>query len=80
MRIPVDQTFAGAALKGTGQIIGIADSGLDSGDPARMHADVRGRVVNVVSWPVDPTVTPFTNDPPGSDDGRPTSTRATAPM
>jgi hypothetical protein len=69
MQVPVDQTFAGAILKGTGQIIGIADSGLDSGDPARMHADVQGRVVGVVSWPVDPTVTPFTNDPPGSDDG-----------
>jgi hypothetical protein len=69
MRVPVDQTFAGVTLKGTGQIIGIADSGLDTGDPARMHTDVRGRVVDVVSWPVDPTVTPFTNDPPGSDDG-----------
>jgi serine protease AprX len=69
MRIPVDQAFAGVTLKGTGQIIGIADSGLDTGDLVTLHADVRGRVVDVVSWPVPPTLAPFTNDPPGSDDG-----------
>jgi hypothetical protein len=69
MRIPVDQTFAGVTLKGTGQIVGIADSGLDTGDLASMHADVRGRVIGVVSWPVPPELAPWTKDPPGSDDG-----------
>src|SRR5829696_4320829 len=69
MRIPVAQTFAGVTLKGTGQIVGIADSGLDTGDLASMQADVRGRVIGVVSWPVPPELAPWTKDPPGSDDG-----------
>jgi serine protease AprX len=69
MQVPVDHAFADLNLKGSHQIVGIADSGLDTGNPATVHADVRGRVVGLVSWPTDPALAPFTNDPPGHDDG-----------
>lgn len=32
-------------LFGAGQIVGVADSGLDTGNPATLHPDVRGRVI-----------------------------------
>jgi serine protease AprX len=68
IQIPVDHHFADLTLKGTGQIVAIADSGLDSGDPLAMHADIQGRVVDVVSWPTATTWAPFVHEP-GSDDG-----------
>jgi subtilisin family serine protease len=68
MQIPVDHHFADLTLKGTGQIVAIADSGLDSGDPTAMHADIQGRVVDLVSWPTATTWAPFVHEP-GSDDG-----------
>ncbi len=50
----VAPVWTGHSLRGNGQFIGIADSGLDSGtNDATMHADVRGpRIVNIFSWPV----------------------------
>jgi serine protease AprX len=68
MQIPVDHHFADATLKGTGQIVAIADSGLDSGDPLAMHADIQGRVAGLVSWPTAATWAPLVHEP-GSDDG-----------
>jgi serine protease AprX len=68
MRVPVDHRFADLTLKGTGQIVAIADSGLDTGDPGTIHADIRDRVVDVVSWPIATTWAPYVTDP-GSDDG-----------
>ena len=69
MGIPVDHVFAGHALTGSGQIVGIADSGLDTGDPATVHLDVRGRLAGLVSWPTDPLWADLVTDPPGHDDG-----------
>jgi serine protease AprX len=68
MGIPVDHVFAGHSLTGAGQLVGIADSGLDTGDPHTVHADVRGRVAGLVSWPTDPVWADFVTDP-GHDDG-----------
>ncbi len=31
-------------LSGKGEIIGIADTGIDSGDPTTIHPDFRGRI------------------------------------
>ena len=31
-------------LTGKGEIIGITDTGLDSGDPSTIHPDIRGRI------------------------------------
>lgn len=43
--IGVGQVRQRLGLYGAGQIIGIADTGLDVGDPARLHPDLRGRLV-----------------------------------
>jgi len=43
---------SGLGLSGRGEIVGVADSGLDVGDPARIHPDFAGRVVAIHSWPV----------------------------
>lgn len=54
-------------LQGNGQIIGIADNGLDSGvDDATMHDDIEGRINNIFSWPVQPSAF-YSNV--GNDDG-----------
>ncbi len=43
-------------LQGNGQIIAVADTGLDSGvNDATMHDDIEGRITNLFSWPVQNT-------------------------
>jgi len=40
-------------LTGKGQVIGIADTGLDTGaDDKSMHDDIEGRIVKIHNWPV----------------------------
>lgn len=56
-------------LTGKGQLVAIADSGLDTGDPRTMHPDLRGRVAGITSWPTKASWSDFTTDPPGHDDG-----------
>ncbi len=54
-------------LKGDGQIIAIADGGIDSGfDDASMHGDFEGRIQAIFSWPVL-AFNGIIN--PGADDG-----------
>jgi hypothetical protein len=43
---------AGLGLSGRGEIVGVADSGLDSGEAATIHPDFAGRVAAIRSWPV----------------------------
>lgn len=43
---------SGLGLSGRGEIVGVADSGLDTGDPATVHPDFAGRVAAFHSWPV----------------------------
>lgn len=69
LEVAPDNSVAGHELTGAGQVVAIADSGLDTGDPATVHSDVRGRVVGLVSWPTNTAHAPYLNDPPGSDDG-----------
>ncbi|MBO3732047.1 S8 family serine peptidase [Glycomyces niveus] len=69
MGVPADHRFGDLALTGAGQIVAVADSGLDNGDLETVHADVRGRVAAITSWPTREVLAPFTNDPPGHDDG-----------
>jgi serine protease AprX len=69
LQVPPDNTVAGHRLTGTDQIVAIADTGLDTGDPATVHADVRGRVKGIVSWPTNTVRAPYVRNPPGSDDG-----------
>jgi serine protease AprX len=46
------QDPSGLNLSGRGEIVGMADSGLDTGDPTNIHPDFAGRIANLVSWPV----------------------------
>ncbi|MEU4745391.1 S8 family serine peptidase, partial [Actinosynnema sp. NPDC023658] len=69
MRVPNDASDPGHGLTGAGQVVAIADSGLDTGDPATVHPDLRGRVERIVSWPTTTALAPFLGDPPGADDG-----------
>jgi subtilisin family serine protease len=69
MGVPADRAFAGLPLAGAGQIVAVADSGLDNGDPETVHPDVRGRIKAITSWPTRAVLAPFTNDPPAHDDG-----------
>ncbi len=43
--ITADQVRANLSLTGADQVIAIADSGLDTGDLATLHRDLRGRVI-----------------------------------
>jgi len=45
-------TPSGLGLSGRGELVGVADSGLDSGDPAAIHPDFAERIVAIRSWPV----------------------------
>src|SRR5919112_715006 len=69
MQVPTDHNFGDLILDGSGQIVAVADSGLDTGDPTTMHPDIKGRVANIVSWPTNSAWAPYTNDPPFHDDG-----------
>jgi len=43
-------------LRGAGQIIAVADTGLDSGvNDGSLHEDFQGQVTRIFSWPVAPT-------------------------
>lgn len=50
----VSTASTGAGLTGDGELIAVADTGLDTGDPATVLSDFRGRVAAVHSWPIDP--------------------------
>jgi subtilisin family serine protease len=55
-------------LSGRGEVVAVADSGLDTGDPNTIHPDFAGRVVALRSWPVSSDwSTVVTNV--GGDDG-----------
>lgn len=43
---------AGLGLSGRGETVAVADSGLDTGDPATIHPDFAGRIAAIRSWPV----------------------------
>ncbi len=58
----------GLGLTGAGEIVAVADSGLDTGDLLTVHADFRGRVRDISSFPIAGSLAPFLLDP-DSDDG-----------
>lgn len=43
----------GMGLTGEGEVVAICDTGLDAGDPARIHPDFAGRVITIKSYRVD---------------------------
>jgi serine protease AprX len=66
MRVPADRDFGGITLTGRGQVIGVIDTGLDTGDEATVHPDLRGRV-RIVSSPNQKPM--WSSDPWPYDDG-----------
>jgi subtilisin family serine protease len=56
------------ALDGTGEIVGICDTGLDVGTTAPAHPDFTGRVKAVLSYPITADFTSYVKNP-GADDG-----------
>ncbi|MBV7329688.1 S8 family serine peptidase [Chloroflexi bacterium TSY] len=55
-------------LTGKGELIGVADSGLDTGNPATIHSDFAGRIRSIQSLPIDSRWSSQIKNP-GSDDG-----------
>jgi serine protease AprX len=58
----------GLGLDGTGEIVGICDTGLDTGNPATIHADFRGRIASIRSYPITQDFSSRILNP-GGDDG-----------
>jgi subtilisin family serine protease len=57
------------SLDGAGQVIAVADTGLDTGvNDGRLHADFRGRVIFLRSWPVNPSWEGYLRRPGAFDD------------
>jgi serine protease AprX len=57
------------ALRGSGQIVAVADSGLDSGDLQNMHPDFVGRIAGLFSFPAEAGLKPLCKNPLPIDDG-----------
>ncbi len=55
-------------LDGRGEVIAVADTGLDGGLQESVHRDFRGRIESIASWPTNASWTPFITQE-GLDDG-----------
>jgi subtilisin family serine protease len=55
-------------LSGRGEIVGVADSGLDTGVPSSIHPDFAGRITALLSWPVSSEWSTLVTNV-GEDDG-----------
>ena len=58
----------GLGLSGKGEIIAIADTGIDSGEKASVHIDFRNRIKSIMSYPITPDFADYIHNP-GADDG-----------
>ncbi|MFV0276250.1 MAG: hypothetical protein ACK5HY_03565, partial [Parahaliea sp.] len=68
MGIGLSLDVAGLGLSGAGEIIAIADTGIDTGDPATLHPDFAGRVRAITSLPMAPGYADYVTNA-GADDG-----------
>jgi serine protease AprX len=59
---------SGLGLGGGGELIAVCDTGLDSGDPASIHPDFKGRVALIKSYPINSDYDGDVTNP-GGDDG-----------
>ncbi len=59
------------ATDGLGQVVAVADTGLDRGslEAAELHPDFAGRVRHFASWPINPSWDSFVDNPRGNDGG-----------
>lgn len=58
----------GLGLSGAGEIVGVCDTGLDTGDPATVHPDFTNRIAFITSYPITPDYAKYINNP-GANDG-----------
>lgn len=58
----------GLGLSGAGEIVAVADTGLDTGNLKTLHPDFVKRVAWMKSYPITPEYAPYI-DNPGGDDG-----------
>ncbi|MBK7622873.1 MAG: S8 family serine peptidase [Kineosporiaceae bacterium] len=68
MRAVPSAGLAAPGLDGSGEVVGICDTGLDVGTTSPAHPDFAGRVKAVLSYPISPDFTPYVKNP-GADDG-----------
>ena len=61
-------TTGGSGLTGLGEIVAIADTGLDTGVASTVMADFAGRVKAIYSWPIDASFNGIVTNR-GADDG-----------
>lgn len=52
---------------GQGQIVNVADTGLDTGNYNTLHSDIRNRVPHMNSWPISDLYYPYLNNPADND-------------
>ncbi|HKQ21175.1 MAG TPA: S8 family serine peptidase [Nitrososphaeraceae archaeon] len=64
-----DYVYSSLRLTGKGEIIGIADTGLDSGDAQTIHPDFRGRIKELRSYPINSVYDGSLIKNAGSNDG-----------
>lgn len=56
------------SYSGSGQIVAVADTGLDSGaKDGGLHPDFQGRVRHISSWPINPSWSSFVKQPGAND-------------
>ncbi len=55
-------------MTGAGEIVAIADSGIDTGNASTIHPDFRGRIERIESWPIAPSMNDWITNH-GADDG-----------
>ncbi|HEX7126983.1 MAG TPA: S8 family serine peptidase, partial [Thermodesulfobacteriota bacterium] len=58
----------GLGLSGKGEVVAVCDTGLDSGDPRRIHGDFARRVKAITSYPITADFASYVNNV-GADDG-----------
>ena len=58
----------GLGLSGKGEIIAVADTGIDSGDRATVHGDFGKRISSITSYPITPDFDRYVRNP-RADDG-----------
>jgi serine protease AprX len=54
-------------LTGKGEFVAVCDTGIDSGDPAAIHPDFKGRLAFVKSYPITPDFKKDVTNPGGND-------------
>ena len=64
----VTNNASGLGLDADGEVIAVADTGLDTGDPSTIHLDFHGRIKDIHSFPIAPSLNTYVLNP-GGDDG-----------